>query len=97
MNKVIDFIRLLKLNYSTDIIYFERIVESEIGKPCEIFILNDKVELFHKVTGSSKGFYEPSYLFNELANAFIQYNKPSLKFNELEQIKLVFSKHKIKS
>ena len=96
MDKIIDFLRILKQNYSTDIIYFERIVESEIRKPIEIFIEKDKIELYHKITGRELGNYKPSATFTELADAFIIFNSPSLRHRDIEKIRPIFEKHKIK-
>ena len=96
MDKIIDLLRLMKQNYSTDIIYFERIIENELSKPFEIGIENNQIKLFHKVTGSDKGIYTPSSSFIELANAFIEYNKPTLRLNQVEHIREVFSKYKVK-
>lgn len=96
MDKIIDFLRTLKQNYSTDIIYFERIVENEIRKPIEIFIENDKIELYHKITGGKLGNYNPSPAFAELVESFIIFNSPSLRFRDIEKIRPIFEKHKIK-
>lgn len=95
MNKIIDFLRLLKANYSTDIIYFERIIESEIKKPVEIFIENDSIKMFHKITGSDRGTYTPSDNFKELAECFIEMNKPTLKAYQVEEIKNTLKKYGI--
>lgn len=95
MDKVIDLLRLMKQNYSTDIIYFERIIEKETSKPFEIVIENNQIKLFHKVTGTDKGVYTPSFDFVELANAFVEYNKPTLKLNQVDRIREVFSKYNI--
>ena len=96
MDKIIDLLRLMKQNYSTDIIYFERIIEKETSKPYEIGIENNQIKLFHKVTGTDKGIYTPSDNFVKLANAFIEYNKPTLRLNQVEQIREVFSQFNVK-
>lgn len=79
MDKITDFLRLLKLNHSTDIIYFERIVEKEINKPIELFVENGKIAIYHKVTGTKIGDYTPSDCFTELANAFIIFERHKIK------------------
>ena len=96
MDKIIDLLRLIKQNYSTDIIYFERIIEKETSKPYEIGIENNQIKLFHKVTGTDNGIYTPSDNFVKLANAFIEYNKPTLRLNQVEQIREVFSQFNVK-
>lgn len=96
MDKIIDLLRLMKQNYSTDIIYFERIVEKETSKPYEIVIENNQIKLFHKVTGSDKGIYSPSDNFVKLANAFIEYNKPTLRLNQVEYIRKIFAEFNVK-
>lgn len=95
MDKIIDLLRLMKVNYSTDIIYFEKIIHEETGKYVEIFIEDNKIKLYHKVTGSEKCIYIPSERFIELADAFIEANKPTLKYSQIEYIKQIFSKHKV--
>ena len=57
---------------------------------------NNQIKLFHKVTGTDKGIYTPSFDFIELANAFIEYNKPTLRLNQVEYIRKVFSKYNVK-
>ncbi len=96
MDKIIDLLRLMRQNYSTDIIYFERIIEKETSKPYQIVIENNQIKLFHKVTGTDKGIYTPSDNFVKLANAFIEYNKPTLRLNQVEQIREVFSQFNVK-
>lgn len=96
MDKIIDLLRLMKQNYSTDIIYFERIIEKETSRPYEIAIENNQIKLFHKVTGTDKGIYSPSDNFIRLANAFIEYNKPTLRLNQVEYIRNVFTEFNVK-
>lgn len=96
MYKIIDLLRLMKQNYSTDIIYFERIIEKETSKPYEIGIENNQIKLYHKVTGTDKGVYSPSDNFVKLANAFIEYNKPTLKLNQVEYIRKIFAEFNVK-
>lgn len=96
MNKIIDLIRIMKSNYSTDIIFFENIVQNETGKFVEIFVENDKIVLYHKVTGSNKGEYIPSDDFNILASAFITLNQPSFNLKDLQQVREIFDRFNIK-
>lgn len=96
MDNIIDLLRLMKQNYSTDIIYFEIIIEKETSKPYEIAIENNQIKLFHKVTGSDKGIYLPSENFIKLANAFIEYNKPTLRFSQIEYIRKIFAEFNVK-
>ena len=95
MNKIIDLLRLLKSNYSTDMIYFERLIEGEVGKPVEIHVENETIKMYHKITGSDKGIYTPSENFKELAYCFIKINKPCLKVFQVEEIKTTLAKFKI--
>lgn len=97
MDKITDFIRLLKSNYSTDVIYFERIAEKEINKPVELFVENEKIVMYHKITGTKIGDYAPSDCFTELVNAFIVFNSPALKLCDIQKVRPIFEKHKIKS
>ena len=96
MDKIIDLLRLMKQNYSTDIIYFERIIEKETSKPYEIGIENNQIKLYHKVTGTDNGVYSLSDNFIKLANAFIEYNKPTLNFNQVEYIRKIFAEFNVK-
>ena len=95
MTNIIELLRLMKQNYSTDIIYFERIVSNEIHVPVEIAIEENKIKLYHKITCSDKGEYTPSNDFIELANAFIEYNKPTLRISQVENIRNIFSKYNV--
>jgi hypothetical protein len=93
MNKIIDQVRIMKANHSTDVIYLERIVENETGKFVEIHIEDGKIMMYHKVTGGNKGEYLPSEQFTELCQAFIEDSRPSLKLGELHELKAIFEKY----
>jgi len=92
MNYIIDFLKTEKANYSSSIIYFERIIQGELKKPLEILIEDNKIKLYHKITGSEIGLYTPSCEFKELANAFIELRRPSVKLCEIEKVQAVFLK-----
>jgi len=96
MDNTTDTLRLMKQNYSQDIIYFERLAEKETGKHIELHVENENIVMYHKVTGSNKGIYTPSADFVELASTFTTLQKAGLYSYELEAIKTVFAKHGIK-
>jgi len=95
MYKTIDLLRLMKNNYDNNIIYFEKIIEEETNKPLEIYVENNQIQLFHKVTGRHIMNYVPSSNFQELANAFILYNIPVLSISEIQDVQKIFEKYNI--
>ena len=95
MYKIIDLLRLMKNNYDNNIIYFEKIIENEINKPYEIYVENNQIQLFHKVTGRYIMNYVPSHNFQELANAFILYNSPVLSISEIQDVQTIFKKYNV--
>ena len=94
--KILDFLRLLTDNWNSNIIPLERIIEKETGKPFQFFLENEKIQLYHKITGSKKDIYIASFEFLELCNAFIEFEKPSFCLNDWFKIKPIFEKHNIK-
>jgi hypothetical protein len=85
----------MKNNYDNNIIYFEKIIEEETNKPLEIYVENNQIQLFHKVTGRHIMNYVPSSNFQELANAFILYNIPVLSISEIQDVQKIFEKYNI--
>lgn len=94
--RVIDLLTGMSNNHSNDIVHFERIIQKETGKPCEMFVSDDGIKLYHKITGREIGTYEPSEDFTRLAEAFIEWKRPSLKWIEAESVKKVFAEFNIK-
>ena len=94
--RILDFLRLLTNNWNSDIVYLEKTIEKETGKPYQFFLENEKIQLYHKITGSKKDIYTPSVEFLELCNAFIEFEKPSFCLNDWLKIKPIFEKHNIK-
>lgn len=90
MYKTIDLLRLMKNNYDNNIIYFEKIIENETNKPLEIYVEDNEIQLFHKVTGRFVMNYVPSQNFQKLANAFIRYNSPALSISEIQELNKIF-------
>lgn len=91
----IDFIQLLQKNYSNDIFHFERLVQAEMNIPVNLFVENNKIKVYHKITGREMGEYIPSENFNKLSSAFIIINKPSFSFKDLEEVRAIFKQFNI--
>ena len=95
MYKTIDLIRIMQNNYDGNTIHFEKIIEEETNKPLEIYVENNQIQLFHKVTGRYIMNYVPSHNFQELANAFILYNSPVLSISEIQDVQTIFKKYNV--
>ena len=95
--RVIDLLSRMSNNHSSNIVHFERIIQKEIGKPCEMLVTDDGIKLYHKITGREIGAYEPSEDFTRLAEAFIEYARPSLKWAEIEILRKIFGGYGVKN